>query len=49
MVRLTVNVIIPSIRNNHRHPAQPKTPRRRNNAKANRDVTTPVADKVVQK
>jgi len=47
--RPTVRVMRPSIRNSQRQPAQPATPRRCRRAKARREVTMVVADRVVQK
>lgn len=47
--RPMVRVIRPSIRKSQRQPAQPATPRRWRRAKARREVTIVVNERVVQK
>jgi hypothetical protein len=47
--RPTTSVMRPSTRNSQRQPAQSLTPRRWRRAKASREVTIVVRDRVVQK
>jgi len=47
--RPMVRVIRPSIRNSHRHPAQPLMPRRWRTANARSEVMIVVRESVVQK